>query len=175
MADDRITHYAEAVLAVAEAEDVTGEVEDELFRFARTMEGNDELRMTLTDRTIPVARRQQIVEDLLDGPATRATAALVSMLVAAGRASELGRIADRAVQLGAERRKRAVAEVRSVVELSPDQQSRLAAALKQATGRDVEIRVIVDDTLMGGLLVQIDDEVIDGTVRTRLKQLREAF
>ncbi len=175
MADDRITHYAEAVLAVAEAEDVTGEVEDELFRFARTMEGNDELRMTLTDRTIPVARRQQIVEDLLDGPATRATAALVSMLVAAGRASELGRIVDRAVQLGAERRKRAVAEVRSVVELSPDQQSRLAAALKQATGRDVEIRVIVDDTLMGGLLVQIDDEVIDGTVRTRLKQLREAF
>ncbi len=175
MADDRITHSAEAALAVGEAEGLTSEVEDELFRFARALEGSDELRMTLTDPAIPVARRQQIVEDLLGGPATRATTALVSMVVAAGRAADLPRIADRMVQLGAERRERAVAEVRSVVDLTPDQRSRLAAALEQATGRDIELRVVVDDTLMGGLLVQIDDEVIDGTIRTQLKQLREAF
>ena len=73
MSDDRITSYAEAVLAVAGAEHDGGEIEDELFRFARAMEGSDDLRMTLSDHAIPVARRQQIVEDILGPQATRAT------------------------------------------------------------------------------------------------------
>ena len=175
MSDDRITSYAEAVLAVAGAESDGGEVEDELFRFARAMEGSDDLRMTLSDPAIPVARRQQIVEDILGPQATRATTGLVSMLVAAGRGADIPRIADRVVELGAKSRAKAVAEVRSVIELSDDQQTRLAAALRSATGKDVEIKVVIDDSLMGGLLVQIEDEVIDGTVRNRLKQLREAF
>jgi F-type H+-transporting ATPase subunit delta len=175
MSDDRITSYAEAVLAVAGAEHDGGEIEDELFRFARAMEGSDDLRMTLSDHAIPVARRQQIVEDILGPQATRATTGLVSMLVAAGRGTDIPRIADRVVELGAKSRAKAVAEVRSVIELSDDQQTRLAAALRSATGKDVEIRVVIDDSLMGGLLVQIEDEVIDGTVRNRLKQLREAF
>ncbi len=175
MSDDRITSYAEAVLSVAAAEANGGEVEDEMFRFARAVEGSDDLRMTLSEPTIPAARRQQIVEDLLGPQATRATVGLVSMVVAAGRSADLGRIADKVVELSASRRAKAVAEVRSVIDLSPDQQTRLATALKSATGKDVEIKVVIDETLMGGLLVQIDDEVIDGTVRTRLKQLREAF
>jgi F-type H+-transporting ATPase subunit delta len=175
MSDDRITRYAQAVLQVASAEPDGGEVEDELFRFARAMEGSDELRTTLSDSTIPAARRQQIVEDLLGTQATSATTALVSMVVAAGRGADIPRIADRVVELGASTRAKAVAEVRSVVELSDDQQARLVTALKQATGKDVEIKVVIDESVMGGLLVQIEDEVIDGTVRTRLKQLREAF
>jgi F-type H+-transporting ATPase subunit delta len=175
MSDDRITRYAQAVIAVASAEVDGGEVEDELFRFARAVEGNHELRSTLLDSTIPVARRQQIVEDILGPQATSATTSLVSMVVGAGRASELTRIADRVIELGAASRAHAVAEVYSVIPLSGDQQTRLAAALKEATGKDVEIRVVIDESVLGGLLVQIGDEVIDGTVRTRLKQLREAF
>ncbi len=66
-------------------------------------------------------------------------------------------------------------EVYSVIELTEDQQVRLASSLQSATGKEVEIKVIIDESVMGGLLVQIEDEVIDGTVRTRLKQLREAF
>ena len=68
-----------------------------------------------------------------------------------------------------------MAEVYSVIELTEDQQVRLASSLQSATGKEVEIKVIIDESVMGGLLVQIEDEVIDGTVRTRLKQLREAF
>lgn len=175
MSDDRITSYAEAILGIASAEGTSEEVEDELFRFARAFESSDELRMTLTDRSIPAARRQQIVEDVIGPQATPTTAAVVSMVVAAGRAADLPKLADRVVELGAAGRARAVAEVRSVIELTEDQQSRLAAALKTATGKDVEIRVVIDESVMGGLLIQIGDEVIDGTVRTRLRQLREAF
>ena len=175
MSDEKIQGYAQAILAVASAESNGAQVEDEIYRFSQVLQSSEELKSTLSDASIPSARRQQIVEDLLDGQATQTTVALVSMIVAAGMGSDLKAIADRVIGLGAESRDKAVAEVYSVVDLSSDQQQRLAAALKSATGKDVEMKIIIDESVMGGLLVQIEDEVIDGTVRTRLKQLREAF
>ena len=175
MSDEKIQGYAQAILAVASAESNGAQVEDEIYRFSQVLQSSEELKSTLSDASIPSARRQQIVEDLLDGQATRTTLALVSMIVAAGMGSDIKAIADKVVGLGAESRDKAVAEVYSVVDLSSDQQQRLAAALKSATGKDVEMKIIIDESVMGGLLVQIEDEVIDGTVRTRLKQLREAF
>ena len=175
MSDEKIQSYAQAILAVASAESNAAQIEDEIYRFSQVLQSSEELKSTLSDASIPSARRQQIVEDLLDGQSTQTTVALVSMLVAAGMGSDIKAIADKVVGLGAESRDKAVAEVYSVVDLSSDQQQRLAAALKSATGKDVEMKVIIDESVMGGLLVQIEDEVIDGTVRTRLKQLREAF
>ena len=175
MSDEKIQGYAQAILAVASAESNGAQVEDEIYRFSQVLQSSEELKSTLSDASIPSARRQQIVEDLLDGQVTQTTVALVSMVVAAGMGSDIKAIADKVVGLGAESRDKAVAEVYSVVDLSSDQQQRLAAALKSATGKDVEMKVIIDESVMGGLLVQIEDEVIDGTVRTRLKQLREAF
>jgi len=175
MSDEKIQGYAQAILAVASAESNGAQIEDEIYRFSQVLQSSEELKSTLSDASIPSARRQQIVEDLLDGQVTQTTVALVSMVVAAGMGSDIKAIADRVVGLGAESRDKAVAEVYSVVDLSSDQQQRLAAALKSATGKDVEMKIIIDESVMGGLLVQIEDEVIDGTVRTRLKQLREAF
>lgn len=175
MSDEKIQGYAQAILAVASAESNGAQVEDEIYRFSQVLQSSEELKSTLSDPSIPSARRQQIVEDLLDGQVTQTTVALVSMVVAAGMGSDIKAIADKVVGLGAESRDKAVAEVYSVVDLSSDQQQRLAAALKSATGKDVEMKIIIDESVMGGLLVQIEDEVIDGTVRTRLKQLREAF
>ena len=175
MSDEKIQGYARAILAVASAESNGAQIEDEIYRFSQVLQSSEELKSTLSDASIPSARRQQIVEDLLDGQATQTTVALVSMIVAAGMGRDLKAIADRVIGVGAESRDKAVAEVYSVVDLSSDQQQRLAAALKSATGKDVEMKIIIDESVMGGLLVQIEDEVIDGTVRTRLKQLREAF
>tara|TARA_B100001564_G_C20622553_1_gene663061 strand:- start:400 stop:927 length:528 start_codon:yes stop_codon:yes gene_type:complete len=175
MSDEKIQSYAQAILAVASAESNAAQIEDEIYRFSQVLQSSEELKSTLSDASIPSTRRQQIVEDLLEGQVTQTTAALVSMIVAAGMGGDIKAIADKVVGLGAESRDKAVAEVYSVVDLSSDQQQRLAAALKSATGKDVEMKVIIDESVMGGLLVQIEDEVIDGTVRTRLKQLREAF
>ena len=175
MSDEKIQGYARAILAVASAESNGAQIEDEIYRFSQVLQSSEELKSTLSDASIPSARRQQIVEDLLDGQVTQTTVALVSMIVAAGMGGDIKAIADKVVGLGAESRDKAVAEVYSVVDLSSDQQQRLAAALKSATGKDVEMKIIIDESVMGGLLVQIEDEVIDGTVRTRLKQLREAF
>ena len=172
---ERSAGYADAVAAVARAEGNLDVVSDELFRVARALEGSDELRMTLSDRQIPAARRQQIVEDLLGGHASETTTAVVSMIVAAGRSSDLAGIAREAVEINARDRGRSVAEVRTAVALADGQAERLAAALSAATGHRVDIKVIVDPSIMGGVVATIGDEVIDGSVRHRLSQLRDSF
>ena len=175
MSAEKVSSYAEALVAVVQAEGDLAASEDELFAVAQALAGSDELREVLADRRIPAARRQQIVEDLLGGQAAETTVALVSMVVGAGRGSDLVRIIEAAVERSAGLRNKAVAEVRSAIALSDDQQQRLAEALQQATGKDVTVKVIVDPSVMGGLVTRIGDEVIDGSVRSRINQLREAF
>ena len=175
MTSERSHAYAEALLAVARAEGATEQVGDELFRFARVLETNDELRTTLTDQQLPVSRRQQIVEDLLGERAHPITTTLISMVVGAGRARDLPVIIDDLVALSAAEGNKEVAEVRSAVELSDDQKQRLVTALEAATGKQVELKVIVDPSVLGGLVAQVGDTVIDGSVRSRLQQLETAF
>jgi F-type H+-transporting ATPase subunit delta len=175
MADDRTTAYARAMFDVARAEGNVARIGDELFRFARALEGSDELRTALTDPHLPASRRQQIVEDLLGGKAEPATISLVSMAVGTGRSRELPAIIDSLVAMSAAEAGRAVAEVRSAVELTADQRDRLAAALHNATGKQVEVKVIVDPSVLGGLVTTVGDTVIDGSVHTRLEQLKQTF
>ena len=170
--DPRIEGYASALFEVARAEGTLDEVEDELFRFARSYESNDELRTALTDEMIPAARRQSIVEDLLGGRATPTTVQLISMVVGAGRGRDLPAIVDRLVERAAAAKNLAVAEVRSAVPLTADQQDRLKAAIANATGKDVSLKVVVDPSVLGGLVATVGDTVIDGTVRTHLDQLK---
>lgn len=172
---DRTTFYADAFLAIVAAEGAVNTVQDELFRFSRTLEGNEELRQALSDPHIPVARRQQIVEDLLGGKASDCTTSLVSLVVANGRVRELPGIVDKFLELTTTRTNRSIAEVRTAVELTPEQRERLAASLRQATGHEVDLVVVVDPSVVGGIVTQIGDTVIDGSVRQRLSQLRESF
>jgi len=171
----RAERYAEAFLAVLSAEGNINEVQDELFRFARVVEGNDELRNALSDPHIPVQRRQQIVEDLLGGKALNTTVALVSLVVGTGHIRELPEIVDRLLTMTARAGQRVLAEVRSAIELTDDQKARLAESLKAATGKDVDVVVVVDPSVMGGIVTQIGDTVIDGSVRQRLAKLRESL
>ena len=167
--------YADAFLSIISSEGNLNEVQDELHTFADLVERSEELSSTLNDPRLPPARRQQIVEDLLDGKAHTITVALVSMLVAAGRIRELSKIVERLLKASASLRQRSVAEVRSAVALSDEQKARLAESLKKKTGQDVDIVVVVDPNVLGGIVTQIGDTVIDGSIRHRLAQLKESF
>ena len=175
MADDRTLAYAEALFNVARAEGTLADVEDELFRFSQTLQGSDELREALTDPAIPVARRQQIVEDLLGGKASSTTVALVSLVVGTGRSRELPAIIRELVDMSAAEANKAVAEVRSAIPLNEDQRDRLAKALGEATGRQIALKVVIDPSVMGGIVAQVGDTVIDGSVRTKLERLRKVL
>ena len=175
MANPQVAGYAEALFAVAAAEGNLAVVEDELFGFAQAIRSNDELRSTLADGNVPAGRRLQVVEALLSGQATATTSALVSLVVGAGRAADLPAIVDAFIERSAASRNKAVATVRSAVDLSDDQRQRLAEAIKTSSGKDVEIKVVIDPTVLGGVITEIGDDIIDGSVRRRLNQLRESF
>jgi F-type H+-transporting ATPase subunit delta len=170
---ERVDAYADALLEVAKAEGLLGEVEDDLFRFARAFEGSDELRLALTDPALPAERRMAVVEELMGGKSLAVSAALAAFVAGVGRAHDLPAIVDRFVEKAANEREREVAEVRSAIPLDDGQQERLAAALAKATGKQIELKVVIDPTVLGGVVATVGDTVIDGTVRHRLDQLKE--
>jgi F-type H+-transporting ATPase subunit delta len=172
---DRIEAWAVALLEIARAEGHLSEVEDELFRFARIVEGNDELRMALANPGQPAERRAAIVDELLENRSLQTTRAIAAFIVGAGRGHDLPAIVARFVELAAQSRQHEFAEVRSAVPLDDAQVERLATALGRATKKNIEVRVVVDPTLMGGIVATIGDTVIDGTVRHRLEQLKETL
>ena len=172
MSDAMIEGYARALFEVARAEGTLDEVEDELFRFARSYESSDSLRNALTDEHIPAEKRQAIVEDLLGGKTTTTTIQLVSMVVGSGRSRDIPAIVDSLVARASSAKQLDVAEVRTAVALSDDQQARLKAALENATGKSINLKTVVDPSVVGGVVATIGDTVIDDTVRTRIEQLK---
>jgi len=170
-----VSGYATAVVAVAEAEGVLGKVEDELYTFAKAAEQNPQLREALTDQTLPVDNRQALVRDILGDRAHPTTVTLLSFLIESGRARDLTKIAEAVVEIAATSREHAVAEIRSAVPLTDKQRERLEKALSKATGRTVEAKVVVDPTVVGGVIARVDDLVFDGSIASRLEDAKHAF
>jgi F-type H+-transporting ATPase subunit delta len=131
--------------------------------------------MALTDPALPLTRKLAVIEDIFGARALQTSVALITLVVAAGRTSDLSAVTDRFVELAASERSEAVAEVRSAIPLDEDQKARLAAALAQRTGKNIEVKVIVDESVLGGIATRIDDTVIDGSIRHRLDQLKETI
>jgi F-type H+-transporting ATPase subunit delta len=170
---EAIRGYAQALFALAEAEGVLDEVSDELFRFSRTVEQRSELREALTDPKLPADRKRAVLRDLLGERANPHTVNVLEFIVEQGRARELAAITSELIELAAERRKHAVAEVRTAVPLDRERREKLARALSDATGKDVELKVIVDPSIVGGIVARVGDKVIDGSIRRRLELARE--
>ena len=168
----RAEGYAAALFAVARAEGVLETVEDELFVAARTIDGDGRLRHALADPAIPAVRRLDLLEDVF-GRYHRLTRSLLAFVVLSGRTTELPAIVDDFLARAAAERQRVVAEVTTAVRLDDGQRRRLARALSHATGRTVDVHVLVDPAVLGGVHARVGDRVIDGTVRTRLRRLRE--
>jgi F-type H+-transporting ATPase subunit delta len=176
MQAEQVDGYAAALFEVARAEGALEVVEEELFKLSDVLSQSDELRSTLTDNTIPAEKRQEIVQDLLaTGKATPVTSNLVSFVVGSGHARDLPAIIKSLVERAAAERQHSVAEVRSAVPLDENQRTRLASALSKNLGKEVEVKVHVDPSVLGGISARVGDVVIDGTVRHRLDQLKESI
>jgi F-type H+-transporting ATPase subunit delta len=171
----QINAYVAAMFEIASANEAVSVVEDDMFRLARAIESNEQLRAALNDTSLPADRRQNIVEQLLGGKAHNVTVQLVSLLVGTGHISLLPQVADALVKRASSSKQMEVAEVRSAVVLTDAQKARLAEALSKVAGKPVNLKVVVDPSVIGGLVATIGDEVIDDTVRTRLDQVKARF
>lgn len=173
--DPRVQGYAAALLEIAKAEGVLDTVEDELFRFSRTLAQENRLRSALTDIQLPAEHRAAMVSELLGAKASPHTVNLIRFIVEQGRARDLPSIVESLVALAAAERQKAIAEVRSAIAVDGHQREQLRAAIERATGKVVEVKVVVDPSVIGGLLVQVGDVVFDGTIRRRLSLAREGL
>jgi F-type H+-transporting ATPase subunit delta len=165
--------YAQAILSVCEAEGEFDQTVDQLYGFGKALQSQGRLREALTDPQLPVENKKALVADVLGERANPNAVHCVGFVIEQGRGRELPDILQEVAELAAERRRHVVAEVRSAVPLDAAQRERLADALARATGRTVEVRVVVDPSVLGGVVARIGDEVFDGSVRTRLDEARE--
>lgn len=172
---ERIEGYAAAAFALATAEGEADRVEQELFALGRAVETTPELRDALTDPRLPLDRKEAIVRDVVGAHASRVTVNLVSLFVAQGRGGDIAEISTALAEARATSAGRALAEVRSAVPLDDATVARLTAALERKTGRTVEVRTIVDPSILGGIVTRVGDTVIDGSVARRLRSLRETL
>lgn len=169
---DRTESYARAVVELATGEDALDTVEDELLTVARAVDGHEELRQRLTDQHLPVARRLAFVESEALTAAHPATRAALAMVIAAGRAGELTTIATHVAERAAAEREEELAEVFVAVPLDEEQRRALEEALERATGKRLDVKVHVDERIVGGVRARIGDTVIDGSVARRIEELR---
>lgn len=174
MSDDQLVEgYADALFRLVQAEGDLDRVEDELYRFGKLLESNYELKRALSDQAVGGTVRADILEELAGDKVSAQTLGILSFVVDQGRGRLLPEILGRLSELVAESRQAAVAEVRSAIPLDDEQQAQLAEGLSKATGLNIELKVIVDPSILGGIVAKVGDTVIDGTIRRRLEQLRE--
>jgi len=172
---DRVTGYAAGIFEIARAEDQLERVQNELLQVARAFRSSDELRDSLSNPQLPADRKAAIVDGLLETRASELTIAFVNFVVGLGRASSLPDIVDELAETAAAAVNREVAEIRTAIDLGPATVERLVAALARQTGKRLEPKVIVDPSVIGGIVARVGDIVIDGSVQTRLSGLREAL
>ncbi len=169
---NRVSGYAAAVFEGATTAELE-EIEDQLFRFARTVENNRALRTALGDRDLPVSVRQQVIVDLFADKVLPATKRLAAYAVQGGRARDIVATLDALVEDAARARGWRVARVHSANTVDDTQRQSLGEALGRLTGGPVELQVIVDAELLGGVIVEVGDLLVDGTARHRLNELKE--
>lgn len=171
--DALVRRYAEAMFAVAEAEGELQPVEDQLYAFAKLLESEPRIREALRDPALPAENKRGLIRDALGERANPVALNLLGLLVELDRARELERILQELADVAAERRAHALAEVRSAVPLDAEQRRRLAEALSAATGRQVEIKVVVDPGVIGGVVARVGDWIFDGSVKSRLDEAKQ--
>ncbi len=157
------------------AEGQLDRVQSELLQVAGAVRSSAELRDALSNPQLPADRKKAIVDGLLEGRASELTVGFINFVVAMGRASSLADIVDEMVEAAAASVNLEVAEIRTAVDLDATTVARLVAALARKTGKQLEPKVIIDPSVIGGIVARVGDTVIDGSVQKRLSGLREAL
>ena len=157
-----------AVLGVAEKDGTLDDVEDELFRFGRILDREPQLNSLLADTHQPEDRRTGLLDAVLGDKVTPVAAALLRQTVRLPRGRHLDLAAEELAELAAARRHRYVARVRTAVALTPQQEQRLSASLTRLYARPMSLQIELDEHLLGGLVVEVGGELIDGSVAGRL-------
>ena len=172
LVDAMTTLATEAALDAADGRGELDDVEDELFRFGRIVGGDRELGRILGDRSASVEGTSVLIDRLVSGKVSPVTELLLRSTFTGRRAGSAEVAIEHLSEAASRRRGQSVARVTTAVELTDAQERRLTDVLTRIYGRQIGLQVTVDPDVLGGLIVQVGDEVIDGSVAHRLEAAR---
>jgi F-type H+-transporting ATPase subunit delta len=161
----------EALALAAQFDGTLDDLEDDLFRFGRVVSGQPQLRSALIGPTTGAAK-EGLLRDLLATKVSTPSLSLITQLLTHPRGRSPQAALDLAATIAAHRREQLIAVVRVATELTPAQRQRLARVLSAQHGRGIHLNVVLDPTVIGGMSVQIGDELVDGTAASRLAEVR---
>lgn len=165
-----IQHVARLALLVrAERNDETAEVEDQLFRFSRILDGESQLSSLLSDYTTPAEGRIRLLDNVLEGQANDTTKALLAQAIELVRGERVDEMVRDLAGLAVARRGEVVAHVTAAAALSDAQRGRLTEVLSRIYSHPVSVQLHINPEILGGLSIAVGDEVIDGSLSSRLE------
>lgn len=165
----------EAYFAVAENEGALDEVEDQLFRLGRILDGQPELAVLLSDPGADAERRVALLDDLVAGKVSAPTLQVLRHTVRSPRRRGLESVLEELADLVAARRGRSIAQVSAPLALTDGQQERLGSLLSRVYHRDVSLQVEIDEAMLGGLIVEIGEDLIDGSISAQLERAAQGL
>ena len=172
-ASDLIAGIEELAIRVVAISEAGSDIEGELFSFSRTVTQNPELELALGSRLGDATSKGALVDTLLGGRVSAGTALIVSSIVQQPGERRVREALSRTMRIVSDERNRTVATVTTATPLTDAQASQLVRLLSAKYGRDVSLNTVVDSAVVGGLRVQIADDVIDASVSARLAELRQ--
>ncbi len=168
----RVGGYAAALEEDLGVEDLE-EIEDALFRLARVVESAPPLRKALSDRDLPAPKRAAILADLLAGKVPQSTSDLVGYVATAGRPRDVVGTLDWLAERTAAARGWRMARVHAGQAVGPAQRQELSESLARLAGAPVDLEITEEKELLGGVVVEIGDLLLDASARGRLERLKE--
>lgn len=164
--------YAEAVFELATRDDALDAYAEGL-QTATAMLAQEHVLDVLRNPARPLRQRTEIVDSLLATRVPEPILKLVGLLVERGRIDQLTGVATEYRRMLNRQRGVVDAVAKTAMPLSPDETEALKKKVAQITGRTVDLRVEVDESLIGGITVRVGDTLYDASVRGRLERLRE--
>jgi F-type H+-transporting ATPase subunit delta len=170
--DPLVSSYAEALFQVARAEETLDRVEEELTTLNKSLDMNAELREFLSNPQISSEGKKSALFQIFGGKVSPITLHWMNMVVDQGRQRRLPAIIEAFFTLSQEAREKVTAEVTTVIPLSEDLSKRLEQELSRVTKKRVFLKPMIDDSILGGVIIKIENKVIDGSIKHRLEEVK---
>jgi len=170
--DPLVRAYAESLFQIARAEEMVDRVEEELTHLSKTLDTNAELREFLSNPGVSAAGKKDALAQIFDKAVSALTLHWINMIMEQGRQRRLPVIIEDFMTLAQDAREKVTAEVVTSVPLSEDLAKRLEEKLSKITRKRVFLKPVVDESILGGVIVRLEDKVIDGSVRHRLEEIK---
>jgi F-type H+-transporting ATPase subunit delta len=167
------TGYARALFEMAQAETAVPRVEEELFRLRELLKANPALLEFLKDPNIQREGKGKALAELFQGRVHPLVLSMLLTLSDQDRASRLQAIVEELSAIASAARQKVSGEVTTAVRLDDATLARLAAELSRVTNKNVQLFQKEDPTILGGVIVKIGEQIIDGSLRRKLNQIKE--